>query len=103
MGTPQQREEVRRTKTVHGVRYWPVRGDDQTKVSVGADDSREQSRNEDSEDDMVGHNLTDEGQDPPKTDLGGVAIPEVDTGDHADSEEKPERRYPQGLHEHPNT
>ena len=30
-----------------------LQGDDQTTVSVGADDPREQSRNEDSEDDMV--------------------------------------------------
>ena len=49
-----------------------LQGDDQTTVSVGADDHREQSRNEGSDDDMVGHNLTDEGQEPPTTDLGGV-------------------------------
>ena len=79
-----------------------LQGGNQATVSDEADDPREQSIiNEDSEDDMGGHNLTNEGPDlspdPPATDLGGVTLPEVDAGNSADSEEEPERRYPQRV------
>ena len=76
-------------------------GGDQATVRDGAGVPREQSRIEDSEDDMGGHNPTDEGpdlsSDAPATDLEGVSLPEVEAGNHADSEEKPERLYPQRV------
>ena len=82
-------------------------GGDQATVRDGAGVPREQSRIGDSEDDMGGHNPTDEGPDlspdAPATGLEGVTLPEVEASNHADSEEKPERCYPQGLHKHPNT
>ena len=71
-----------------------------------ADEPREQSMNEDSEDDMGGHNLRTKNQisaqTPSTADLGGVTLPEVDAGNPAESEEKLERRYPQSATRIPN-